>query len=133
MKGKIICWCKCSKMWLSLREFNYQLQWAPPNRITLGHEQFDSNNRIWLIDTIIRIFVIYLSILHDLIWTRLFYNSAKYWLRNLQLNSRIMQLIITSFLSIVRSLFLCPFNEKFYLTIKNCLKTENLIYNVKLS
>jgi hypothetical protein len=38
------------------------LQWTPLNRITLGHEQFDSNNRIWPIDTIIRIFVI----LHNL-------------------------------------------------------------------
>jgi hypothetical protein len=31
------------------------LQWAPLNRITLGHEQFDSNIRIWVFDTIIRI------------------------------------------------------------------------------
>jgi hypothetical protein len=34
--------------------FNCHVQWAPLNRITLGHEQFDSNNRIRLIDTIIR-------------------------------------------------------------------------------
>jgi hypothetical protein len=36
------------------------LQWAPLNRITLGQEQFDPNNRILPIDTIIRIFFIYL-------------------------------------------------------------------------
>ncbi len=35
-----------------------KLQWTPLNRISVGPEQFDSNNRIWLIDTIIRIFVI---------------------------------------------------------------------------
>ncbi len=34
------------------------LQWAPPKRITLGQGQFDYNNRIWLIDTIFRIFII---------------------------------------------------------------------------
>ncbi len=49
------------QVWLdleSLLSFTFYLlvaHWAPLNRITLGPEEFDSNNRIRLFDTFIRI------------------------------------------------------------------------------
>ena len=45
------------------------LQWAPLNRITLGHEKFDSINRIGMFDTIIQI--LSFSLASFAIWTHL--------------------------------------------------------------